>query len=280
MNAKEFIEKADLNQEKKEAIKCDDSTIVIANPGTGKTLLLAYKYVYLLYQGVEPKDILCLTFTEKACQEMQERILKLIEKEKVKIDISQINIQTFHAFSLDNLEDSDIISSNLLRYEIYSYLIKNEVLNYSENYLLDKIVPKIENSIRYLKSFGITPDKLEIDKIKSKITKFKNFEKEELEKYLEHFVKIFDLYEKYKEKKGLDYTDLLINFSKLKIKPLFKWVLVDELQDVNDLEADIALLVGEKYLVVGDKKQAIFGFQVDLLVILINLIMLKNLSYQ
>ena len=261
MNPKEFIEKADINQEKKEAILWDDSTMVVANPGTGKTLLLAYKYVYLLYQGVEPKDILCLTFTEKACQEMQERILKLIEKEKVKTDISQINIQTFHAFSLDNLEDSDIISSNLLRYEIYSYLIKNEVLNYSENYLLDKIVPKIENSIRYLKSFGITPDKLEIDKIKSKITKFKNFEKEELEKYLEHFVKIFDLYEKYKEKKGLDYTDLLINFSKLKTKPLFKWVLVDELQDVNDLEADIALSVGEKYLVVGDKKQAIFGFQ-------------------
>ena len=49
MNPKEFIEKADINQEKKEAILWDDSTMVVANPGTGKTLLLAYKYVYLLY---------------------------------------------------------------------------------------------------------------------------------------------------------------------------------------------------------------------------------------
>ncbi len=261
MNATGFLEKADLNQEKKEAIKHNDSTIVIANPGTGKTLLLAYKYVYLLYQGIEPKDILCLTFTEKACQEMQERILKLIEKEKLPVDLTQVNIQTFHAFSLDNLEDSDIISSNLLRYEIYSYLVENQVLNYGENYLLEKIVPKIENSIRYLKSYGITPDNITLDDIRPFVNDFKTHLKVELEVYLEHFVKIFERYENYKEKRGVDYTDLLINFTKQKIKPKFKWVLVDELQDVNNMEAEIALSVCEKYLVVGDKKQAIFGFQ-------------------
>jgi hypothetical protein len=56
----DFLNTPELNQEKKDAIKHNDSTIVIANPGTGKTKLLAYKYVYLLYQGVSPKDILCL----------------------------------------------------------------------------------------------------------------------------------------------------------------------------------------------------------------------------
>lgn len=261
MNLKEFIEKADLNIEKKDAISCNDSTIVIANPGTGKTLLLAYKYVYLLYQGVSPKDILCLTFTEKACGEMQERILDLVEKEKLKIDLAQINIQTFHAFALDNLDDNEIISSNLLRYEIYSYLVENQVLNYGDNYLLDTIVPKIENAIRYLKSFGITPSKISVEDVKTHITEFKTYDKEQLDAYLEHFIKIFERYEKFKERKGLDYTDILINFLAIKNKPKFKWVLVDELQDVNDMEADIALSVCEKFVVVGDKKQAIFGFQ-------------------
>ncbi len=261
MNEIEFIEMADLNQEKKNAIKHNDSTIVIANPGTGKTKLLAYKYVYLLYQGISPKDILCLTFTEKACGEMQERILNLVETENLEIDLSQINIQTFHAFSLDNLEDNEIISSNLLRYEIYSYLIENQVLNYGDNYLLETIVPKIENAIRYLKSFGIIPSKINIDDVKTHITEFKTYDKEQLESYLEHFIKIFERYENFKKKKGLDYTDILINFLEIKNKPKFKWVLVDELQDVNDMEADIALSVCEKFVVVGDKKQAIFGFQ-------------------
>ena len=261
MSETDFIDQADLNQEKKQAIKHNDSTIVIANPGTGKTLLLAYKYVYLLYQGIDPKDILCLTFTEKACQEMQQRIIKLIEKEQIMVDISQINIQTFHAFSLDNLEENEIISSNLLRYEIYSYLIENEVLNYSDQYLLTEIVPKIEDAIRNLKCYGIKPKDIDLLKVKKHIQEFKKYTKEELENYLEHFVKIFHKYEEYKQKKGLDYADLLINFFEQKIKPKFKWVLVDELQDVNNIEADIALSVCEKYLVVGDKKQAIFGFQ-------------------
>jgi len=259
---KDFLDEVeDLNEEKKLAIRHNDSTIVIANPGTGKTKLLAYKYVYLLHQGISPKDILCLTFTEKACGEMQERILKLIETEKLTIDLTQINIQTFHAFALDNLEDNELISANSLRYEIYSYLIENQVLNYGDNYLLDTIVPKIETSIRYLKSFGITPDKIKIEDVKPYIVDFKTYNKTELETYLMHFINIFERYEKFKEKRGLDYTDILINFLILKNKPKFKWVLVDELQDVNDMEADIALSVCDKYVVVGDKKQAIFGFQ-------------------
>jgi len=251
----------DLNQEKKEIIRYDDSTMVVANPGTGKTKLLSYKYIYLLKQGLETKDILCLTFTEKASQEMQDRILKLIEEEQIKVDYSQIKIMTFHSFALDNLEENDIISSNLLRYEIYTYLIENQVFTYQDNYLLETIVPKIENAIRYIKSFGVTPEKLNKQQIKEHITDYKNYEKQELENYLEHFINIYKRYEEYKQKKGLDYTDLLINFLKQKQKPTYKWVLVDELQDVNNMEADIVLQVCLKYLVVGDKKQAIFGFQ-------------------
>ena len=56
--------------------------VITANPGTGKTLLLAHKYLLLLNQGLSPDDILCLTFTNKAKKEMESRILKLIRKRR------------------------------------------------------------------------------------------------------------------------------------------------------------------------------------------------------
>ena len=59
----------------------------------------------------------------------------------------------------------------------------------------------------------------------------------------------------------LFYNDILINFLQIKTPPVFKYVLIDELQDVNDMEADIALKSGVNFMAVGDKKQAIFGFQ-------------------
>ena len=58
-----------------------------------------------------------------------------------------------------------------------------------------------------------------------------------------------------------DYSDLLIRFLELQNPPLFEFVLVDELQDVNKMEAEIALKSGKQFFAVGDKKQAIFGFQ-------------------
>ena len=61
-----------INEEKKEIINCPGNILVTANPGTGKTLLLAYKYIHLLGEGTKPKEILCLTFTRKARKEMED----------------------------------------------------------------------------------------------------------------------------------------------------------------------------------------------------------------
>ena len=159
------------------------------------------------------------------------------------------------------MEEDEIVSSNLLRFSTYTYLKEHEILNYSDEYLIDTIVPKMENVLRYLKSFGITPDKINLKKAKQFIEEDDKFTKEELEKFTEDFVKIFEYYEKSKKNKGIDYADMLINFLKLKNYPKFKYVLVDELQDVNIIEADIALRSGDNFVAVGDKKQAIFGFQ-------------------
>jgi DNA helicase II / ATP-dependent DNA helicase PcrA len=249
------------NTEKKQIIETPGNVLVTANPGTGKTLLLAFKYIHLLNQGLKPEDILCLTFTNKAKREMEDRIIKFIKEENLPVDLSKLNIFTFHSYALNSLDDSGIISSNLLRYTIYRYLKDKESLNYGDEYLVETIVPKMENLMRYLKNFGITPDKINIQEAKAFIEETDKFEKEDLERFLVEFVNIFAEYEKSKSMKGCDYTDLLLEFLKLKKPPHFKFVLVDELQDVNAIEADIALKSADNFLAVGDAKQAIFGFQ-------------------
>src|SRR3989338_11337334 len=112
-----------------------------------------------------------------------------------------------------------------------------------------------------MECMDITPNKINLKKVKSFIEEDEKFTKEELDKFLEYFVKIFEYYEKSKSKKGIDYTDMLINFLTLKNNKKFKYVLVDELQDVNNIESEIALKSAENFVAVGDKKQEIFGFQ-------------------
>ncbi len=239
--------------------------LITANPGTGKTYLLAKKYARLIKEGVPEEEILCLTFTNKAKREMEERIVNVLEEEKAEVDLSKLNVYTFHSYALDYIDEGDIISTNLLRFVIYEYLKEKEVFNYSDERLVADIVPKLENLMRYLKSYGITPDKINRKKTKELIEEYERskdtIEKADLERFLDYFVEIFALYEKEKARKGIDYADLLINFLKLKNRPRFRYVLVDELQDVNNLEAQIALESGETFFAVGDKKQAIFGFQ-------------------
>nr|AIE90305.1 ATP-dependent DNA helicase (uvrD, pcrA) [uncultured marine thaumarchaeote AD1000_02_C08] len=82
-----------------------------------------------------------------------------------------------------------------------------------------------------------------------------------MDKFADYFLDIYYHYEEIKNKRGVDYSDLLIKFLLLKEVPQFEYVLIDELQDVNTLEADIALKSATHFFAVGDSKQAIFGFQ-------------------
>ena len=192
---------------------------------------------------------------------MEERILKLRQEEEMDFDISKLNVFTFHSYALSSLDSQDIISSNLLRFSIYLYIKENRILNYSENYILDSLVPKIENLIRFLKSFGILPHDIDVKDSAKYLPAESKISMAELEKFLAEFVNIYRHYENVKESEGFDYADLLIEYLKLNREPDFDYVLVDELQDVNKMEADIAIKSAHRFIAVGDKKQAIFGFQ-------------------
>ncbi|MEM0155863.1 MAG: ATP-dependent DNA helicase [Thermoplasmataceae archaeon] len=250
------------------------NVIIIANPGTGKTEELANYAVDLIRSGVTEDDILCLTFTNKAADEMLSRIVvKMSDAGLDPYRAYNMEISTFHSYAYRYLSSKGIsismASNNLLRYAVFRSFKKDKALNYSTDYILEEIVPKVENAIRYVKAFGVLPVDVDPEKAMTELKKFysdmaiKNITEEENLKFLEYFLSAYSSYEKMKkERKGvLDHNDLLIMFLKIFNGPKYRYVLVDELQDVSEMEAEIALRSGEKIFAVGDRKQSIFGFQ-------------------
>ncbi len=250
------------------------NTLIIANPGTGKTTELAKRVVDLLKNGVKEEEILCITFTNKAAHEMRERVNSAIAKSEIKAKPYLIDIHTFHSYAFDYLGELglgyEIASNNMLRYSIFKSFQSDKAFNYSTKHIIGDLVPKSENAIRYLKSFGILPDDIPIDKT-AKVLKeayekapLNNVTLNETLQFLKYFVNAYRQYESEKESSEgmIDYNDMLIKFLKEHDgKKHYKHVLVDELQDVNELETQIAKLSGENLFLVGDRKQAIFGFQ-------------------
>jgi len=262
---------------KNEDSETGNHTLIIANPGTGKTTELVSRVISLLKEGVKEEKILCITYTQKATEEMRTRIATTIKAEGLveKFKAEKIAVHTFHSYAnsyLQELGDTrEIAGNNLIRYSVFRSFMNDEALNYGTDYIISEIVPKSENAIKYLKSFGILPDGIDLKKAAKDLEKIykdegiTNVTLDENKKFLEYFVKAFSDYEKGKELTGkyMDYNDMLLEFIKKYDNETrhYSFVLVDELQDVNQLEGEIALQSGDTLFLVGDRKQAIFGFQ-------------------
>jgi len=251
-----------------------NNVIIVANPGTGKTEELANYAVDLIRNGVGENEILCLTFTNKAADEMLSRISEKMLKNGIEpYRAYNMEISTFHSYAFRYLGSKGInltmASNNLIRYAIYRSFKKEKALNYSQDYILSEIIPKVENAIRYVKAFGILPVDINMGRVSSELHKLysemtiRNITEEENTKFLEYFVNAYSHYEKMKKERSnvADHNDLLLMFLKNFTGPVYKYVLVDELQDVSEIEAEIALRSGKKIFAVGDRKQSIFGFQ-------------------
>ncbi len=249
-----------LTDEQRDAIQNDGNTLLLANPGTGKTFTIAQKFLHLVKAGTKPENILCITFTNRARDRMEDEIVRNLRAAGVDFVHSDLNVHTFHSFAMKSLGDTELIDANFLRLIIFRYLKDNAALNYEDEYLISEIVPGLENHIRKLKSFGILPSDIDLGSVKKNLPENVNMERTDLESFVETFADIYRAYEREKGRRR-DYTDLLISFLKLEEKPKFDYVLVDELQDMNNLEARIAIECSGKFFVVGDRKQSIFSFQ-------------------
>jgi DNA helicase-2/ATP-dependent DNA helicase PcrA len=152
-----------------------------------------------------------------------------------------------------------------MRFSILRSFEENNAFHYSKDYIISTMVPKTENAMRYIKSFGITHDTINIQNANPLIERIYQDNKtsytlEEVKAFLKYFVDAYRNYENSKQD-AIDYSDMLLMFVDNFKGKKFEYVLVDEMQDMNDLEAKIVHMIGNNIFLVGDAKQAIFGFQ-------------------
>ncbi|MDF1576978.1 MAG: ATP-dependent helicase [Desulfurivibrionaceae bacterium] len=255
----------DLNRAQLEAATCMGAPVlVIAGAGTGKTRTLVYRMAYLIEQGVAADNILLLTFTRKAAQEMIERAGRLINDPGRKVTGG-----TFHAMA-------NIL---LRRYGHH--------LGYAPNFtILDRsdsegIINLIKSSLELGGSGKRFPSKRVVCNLLSRsVNKCTDIETviadqySHLEEYRSELERIFADFRKFKLEHGLmDYDDLLVNLRRVmtevprvreEIAERFNHVLVDEYQDTNPIQADIVRLVAAGHnnvMVVGDDSQSIYSFR-------------------
>lgn len=254
--------------------------MLVANPGSGKTHQLSEAICDYIKQGVDPSDMLCITFTERAADEMEKRIFQKLKEYGIAASLPEVH--TFHSYAFSVLNDGSrdlrVISDNLARYAVLRSIVDNKALNYPKETILNDeygsipTVGKFVNAIRYLKSYGVTPNDINPISVMSQLEEIlaavyaRNWDKyeeqlNEAEHLLKFFQEAFRDYEKAKSASTIDYEDMLIEYLRLSQTKKYRYVFVDELQDINDMEAKIIEKSGEKYFLVGDVKQAIFGFQ-------------------
>ena len=251
----DYIEKLN-NEQKKAATFKDGPCLVIAGAGSGKTKVLTTRIANLIENGVKPYNILAITFTNKAAGEMRERVNNII-------NAHDAFIGTFHSFGLK------IIRENSALFNLTSAFTLIDTEDQTS------IIKKI------MKDINITDKMISPAFIKSKISFIKNnmLSKSEIANFLiseneKIAVKIYYEYEKIlKRNNTLDFDDLLkkpvelFNSNKEvleKYQDKFKYILIDEYQDTNEVQYKLVKLLSKKYLnlfVVGDPSQSIYAFR-------------------
>ena len=246
-----------LNEEQKKAVTHKDGPVlVMAGAGSGKTKVLTTRIVHLIKEGIPNHNILAITFTNKAANEMRSRVYNMIG------DVSAF-IGTFHSFGLriirENYEELNLTSN-------FTIIDSDDCLTVIKKILKEKnLDPKqyspyyIRNRISFIKNQMLSDIELErlfntpIDKV------------------------VVEIYKSYCAKlianSSVDFDDLLLLpvnlFMKNKMildyyQEKYKYILIDEYQDTNPVQYKLSVLLSGKYkniFVVGDINQSIYAFR-------------------
>lgn len=249
-----------LNEMQKEAVIYKDGPLLIlAGAGSGKTKVLTCRIAYLIKEyGVDPYNILAITFTNKAATEMKDRITNLIGK-------TNITASTFHSFGVKILREYD----------------NAEILGYNKNFNIMDSDDTLTLIKKITKDLGFDPKTFSPYMIKNKISSCKNeyVMPEDYKAFVcssEDDV-IYKVYSKYedtlKQNNSVDFDDLLILPIKLfkeypdvlkYYQDKYKYVLIDEYQDTNEAQYIFSKMLCNNHkniFVVGDNDQAIYAFR-------------------
>ena len=281
----------DLNDEQKEAVISEGRPqLVLSGAGSGKTRVLTYKIIYLLrVKNIPPENILALTFTNKAANEMKERIINLIGANYTK----KLTMGTFHSIFCKILRKNIIYLKGKKYKADFKIIVEHESKDIIKNIIEDDFSNEFELYL-YIKNFNDNVNREKMlrrltKQFKEKISLFKNrgitYEQyAELQKELDednmNFTPFFkNVYKNYvlkcQEKNLMDFDDLLLNTMILfsdknnikileKYQNIFQYILVDEYQDTNPVQYEIikALAWNNKNIfVVGDDYQNIYSFR-------------------
>jgi len=249
-----------LNDKQREAAaKVEGALLILAGAGSGKTRTITYRIAHMIDEiGISPYKILAVTFTNKAAKEMKERVESLVGE-----DAKRVMISTFHSFGLRLLRVyGDRLGYNA-NFTIYDTDDQKRV---AKNIMKDLVVKDknlkeglVASIISKLKEDGISPD-----------------EYETTEKYNDNGKIVAEVYRRYnsvlKNNNAMDFSDILVNTDRLldipdvldKVQEKFRYIMVDEYQDTNNIQYKIVNKIAKKYgniCVVGDENQSIYGFR-------------------
>lgn len=257
-----------LNPEQKRAVETvDGPVLILAGAGSGKTKTLTHRIAYLLAgKGVPPESVLAVTFTNKAAQEMRERVGHILERaaetEGRQYRIPQF-VGTFHN-----------ISARILRRDI-------DRLGYGKDFNIIDADEQLALVKRSMKELEMNPDQVKPRSILEAISGAKNRELSAdrflsmTEGYFEELVG--KVYQRYQagliEANALDFDDLILLTVRLlaehpdvleRYQETFRYIMVDEYQDTNPLQYRLVKLLAAKYrnlFVIGDDYQSIYSWR-------------------
>ncbi|NNF18363.1 MAG: UvrD-helicase domain-containing protein [Flavobacteriaceae bacterium] len=239
--------------------------MVIAGAGSGKTRVLTYRIAYLMDQGVDPFNILALTFTNKAAREMKHRIAELAGKSETK----NLWMGTFHS-----------IFARLLRYD-------GDKLGFPSNFTIYDTQDSQRLIASIIKEMGLDKDIYKYKQIQNRISSYKNslitvkayFQNQDLVEAdaMAKKPRTGEIYKEYVDRcfkaGAMDFDDLLLRTNELltrfpevlmKYQDRFRYILVDEYQDTNHSQYLIVKALADRYnniCVVGDDAQSIYSFR-------------------
>lgn len=254
----------DLNEAQLEAVKSKDGPIlVIAGAGSGKTKTLTYRVARLIEDGIKPENILLLTFTKKAAAEMLSRATIVLDNRCEKVAGG-----TFHSFANIILRKYSKLLGLKNNFTIMDRADCEDVINH----IVGQLFPKKE------KRFPKKSTLLDIySKSINKVTPTKQIIADEFPQFAHCEDKIIEVHKAYvaykRENSVLDYDDLLLYIKLLlenndglrkRLSNEYKYIMVDEYQDTNTLQADVIKLLASEHnniMAVGDDAQSIYSFR-------------------
>lgn len=261
-----------LNEAQRQAVAFGEgAAMVLAAPGSGKTTISVKRILYLIQiQKIPPEEILMVTFTKEAALSMQNRFQALYAE--MQCDSSDIpasvpvNFGTFHSVFYHILIKSHYPAANQIlsvsqKREIMQAILKERAIEKTGHYEFETLKAQAGD---YLTAVGFYKNTLDIEEAKRSLPA----------EGRDDFPVILQRYrEKCREAGGLDFDDMVYECRELLMRDKvireywqerFRYILVDEFQDINPMQYEVLKLLGQKHgnvFAVGDEDQAIYGFR-------------------